>query len=548
MTSTPCPVCHGSRLKPEVLSILVGGKNICQVTALTVRDCLQFFTNLQLSQRQQIIAKQVLKEIMARLQFLNDVGLDYLTLDRSAGTLSGGEAQRIRLATQIGSGLTGVLYILDEPSIGLHQRDNGKLLETLKHLRDLGNTLLVVEHDEETMYAADQIIDIGPGAGEHGGEVVAQGTVEEIKQVQASMTGTYLSGRKYIPVPKKRRPLDGRYLTIKGARANNLKNIDVSIPLGVFTVVTGVSGSGKSTLINDILYNTLGAKLNGARLRPAEHDSIEGLELVDKVINIDQSPIGRTPRSNPATYTGVFDFIRELFSQTNEAKMRGYKSGRFSFNVKGGRCEACKGDGMNKIEMNFLPDVYVPCEVCHGARYNRDTLEVHYKGKNIAEVLDMTVSEACEFFKNLPRIYRKLEVLQDVGLGYIHLGQAATTLSGGEAQRVKLATELSRRSTGRTVYILDEPTTGLHIADVHKLLDVLQRLVEGGDSVIVIEHNLDVIKVADYIIDLGPEGGDKGGTLVACGTPEEVAKVKKSYTGQYIKQELAKAKQNGWYQ
>ena len=548
MTSTPCPVCHGSRLKPEVLSILIGGKNICQVTALTVRDCLRFFANLELSQRQQIIARQVLKEIKARLQFLNDVGLDYLTLDRSAGTLSGGEAQRIRLATQIGSGLTGVLYILDEPSIGLHQRDNGKLLETLKHLRDLGNTLLVVEHDEETMYTADQIIDIGPGAGEHGGQVVAQGTVEEIKQVENSVTGTYLSGRKFIPVPKKRRTLDGRYLTIKGARANNLKNIDVDIPLGVFTVVTGVSGSGKSTLINDILYNTLGAKLNGARLRPAEHDSIEGLELVDKVINIDQSPIGRTPRSNPATYTGVFDFIRELFSQTNEAKMRGYKSGRFSFNVKGGRCEACKGDGMNKIEMNFLPDVYVPCEVCHGARYNRDTLEVHYKGKNIAEVLDMTVSEACEFFKNLPRIYRKLEVLQDVGLGYIHLGQAATTLSGGEAQRVKLATELSRRSTGRTVYILDEPTTGLHIADVHKLLEVLQRLVEGGDSVIVIEHNLDVIKVADYIIDLGPEGGDKGGTLVACGTPEEVAKVKKSYTGQYIKQELAKAKQNGWYQ
>lgn len=548
MTSTPCPTCHGSRLKPEVLSILVGGKNICQVTALTVRDCLKFFAGLQLTQRQQLIGKQVLKEIGARLQFLNDVGLEYLTLDRSAGSLSGGEAQRIRLATQIGSGLTGVLYILDEPSIGLHQRDNSKLLATLQHLRDLGNTLLVVEHDEETMYAADQIIDIGPGAGEHGGQVVAQGTAEEIKQVEQSVTGTYLSGRKFIPVPKKRRQCDGRFLTIRGARANNLKNIDVSIPLGVFTVVTGVSGSGKSTLINDILYNTLGAKLNGARLRPAEHDCIEGVEYADKVINIDQSPIGRTPRSNPATYTGVFDFIRELFSQTNEAKMRGYKAGRFSFNVKGGRCEACKGDGMNKIEMNFLPDVYVPCEVCHGARYNRDTLEVHYKGKNIAEVLDMTVSEACEFFKNLPRIYRKLEVLEDVGLGYIHLGQAATTLSGGEAQRVKLATELSRRSTGRTVYILDEPTTGLHIADVHKLLDVLQRLVEGGDSVIVIEHNLDVIKVADYIIDLGPEGGDKGGTLVACGTPEEIAKVKKSYTGQYIKRELAKAKKNGWYQ
>lgn len=547
MTSTPCPTCHGSRLKHEALAILVGGKNICEVTALTVRDCLQFFANLQLNHRQQIIAKQVLKEITARLQFLNDVGLDYLTLDRSAGTLSGGEAQRIRLATQIGSGLTGVLYILDEPSIGLHQRDNGKLLETLKHLRDLGNTLIVVEHDEETMYAADQIIDIGPGAGEHGGEVVAQGTAEEIKLVEQSVTGTYLSGRKFIPVPKHRRECDGRYLTIHGARANNLKNIDVAIPLGVLTVVTGVSGSGKSTLINDILYNALGSKLNGARLRPAEHDSIEGLDEVDKVINIDQSPIGRTPRSNPATYTGVFDFIRELFSQTNEAKMRGYKAGRFSFNVKGGRCEACKGDGMNKIEMNFLPDVYVPCEVCHGARYNRDTLEVHYKGKTIAEVLDMTVSEACEFFKNQPRIARKLQMIEDVGLGYIHLGQAATTLSGGEAQRVKLATELSRRSTGRTVYILDEPTTGLHIADVHKLLDVLQRLVEAGDSVIVIEHNLDVIKVADYIIDLGPEGGDKGGTLVASGTPEEVAKVKKSYTGQYIKAELAKAKKNGWY-
>lgn len=547
MVSKPCPECHGHRLKPEVLSILVGGKNICQVTALTVRDCMDFFAKLELTERQKLIARQILKEIGARLQFLNDVGLDYLTLDRSAGTLSGGEAQRIRLATQIGSGLTGVLYILDEPSIGLHQRDNGKLLETLKHLRNLGNTLLVVEHDEETMYAADQIIDIGPGAGEHGGQVVAQGTVEEIKLVEASVTGTYLSGRKFIPVPKHRRHCDGRYITIKGARANNLKNIDVDIPLGVFTVVTGVSGSGKSTLINDILYNALGSKLNGARLRPAEHDAIEGIEQTDKVINIDQSPIGRTPRSNPATYTGVFDFIRELFSQTNEAKMRGYKAGRFSFNVKGGRCEACKGDGMNKIEMNFLPDVYVPCEVCHGARYNRDTLEIHYKGKTIAQVLDMTVSEACEFFKNQPRIFRKLEVLEDVGLGYIHLGQAATTLSGGEAQRVKLATELSRRSTGRTVYILDEPTTGLHIADVHKLLEVLQRLVEGGDSVIVIEHNLDVIKTADYLIDLGPEGGDKGGTLVACGTPEEVAKVKKSYTGQYVKAELAKAKKNGWY-
>lgn len=548
MTSTPCPVCHGARLKPEVLSILVGGKNICEVTALTVRDAINFFETLNLTERQQFIARQILKEILARLRFLNDVGLDYLTLDRAAGTLSGGEAQRIRLATQIGSGLVGVLYILDEPSIGLHQRDNSKLLATLQHLRDLGNTLLVVEHDEETMYAADQIIDIGPGAGEHGGNVVAQGTAEEIKLVENSVTGQYLSGRKFIPVPKKRRECDGRYIEIIGAKANNLKNIDVKIPLGVFTVVTGVSGSGKSTLINDILYNALAAKLHGARLRPSEHKKIRGLENIDKIINIDQSPIGRTPRSNPATYTGVFDFIRELFSQTNEAKMRGYKPGRFSFNVKGGRCEACRGDGMNKIEMNFLPDVYVPCEVCHGARYNRDTLEVHYKGKSIAEVLDMTVTEACEFFKNLPRIARKLQVLEDVGLGYIHLGQAATTLSGGEAQRVKLATELSRRSTGKTLYILDEPTTGLHIADVHKLLDVLQRLVEAGDSVVVIEHNLDVIKTADYLIDLGPEGGDKGGTLVACGTPEELAKVKKSYTGQYVKQVLKQAKDNGWYQ
>lgn len=548
MTSTPCPVCHGARLKPEVLSILVGGKNICEVTALTVRDAINFFETLNLTERQQFIARQILKEILARLRFLNDVGLDYLTLDRAAGTLSGGEAQRIRLATQIGSGLVGVLYILDEPSIGLHQRDNSKLLATLQHLRDLGNTLLVVEHDEETMYAADQIIDIGPGAGEHGGNVVAQGTAEEIKLVENSVTGQYLSGRKFIPVPKKRRECDGRYIEIIGAKANNLKNIDVKIPLGVFTVVTGVSGSGKSTLINDILYNALAAKLHGARLRPSEHKEIRGLENIDKIINIDQSPIGRTPRSNPATYTGVFDFIRELFSQTNEAKMRGYKPGRFSFNVKGGRCEACRGDGMNKIEMNFLPDVYVPCEVCHGARYNRDTLEVHYKGKSIAEVLDMTVTEACEFFKNLPRIARKLQVLEDVGLGYIHLGQAATTLSGGEAQRVKLATELSRRSTGKTLYILDEPTTGLHIADVHKLLDVLQRLVEAGDSVVVIEHNLDVIKTADYLIDLGPEGGDKGGTLVSCGTPEELAKVKKSYTGQYVKQVLKQAKDNGWYQ
>ena len=547
MTNTPCPVCHGSRLKPEVLAILIGGLNIQQVTALTVKECREFFLGLQLTERQRLIGQQVLKEILARLDFLNDVGLDYLTLDRSAGTLSGGEAQRIRLATQIGSGLTGVLYILDEPSIGLHQRDNGRLLGTLKHLRDLGNTLIVVEHDEETMYTADQIIDIGPGAGELGGQVVAQGTAEEVKLVKDSATGNYLSGRKFIPVPRARRPLGDKYLTIKGARANNLKNITVDLPLGVFTVITGVSGSGKSTLINDILYNALAAKLNGARLRPGDHDAITGLEHLDKVINIDQSPIGRTPRSNPATYTGVFDFIRELFSQTNEAKLRGYKAGRFSFNIKGGRCEECKGDGMNKIEMNFLPDVYVPCEHCHGARYNRDTLEILYKGQSIAQVLDMTVDQACQFFQNQPRIYRKLQVLQDVGLGYIRLGQAATTLSGGEAQRVKLATELSRRSTGKTVYILDEPTTGLHIADVHKLLEVLQRLVEAGDSVIVIEHNLDVIKVADYIVDLGPEGGHRGGTLVAAGTPEQVAQVKESYTGQYIKQALEQAESNGWY-
>ena len=546
MASTPCPECHGKRLKPEALAVLIGGKNICDVTSLTVRDCIKFFDALELTERQQIIARQILKEILARLHFLNDVGLDYLSLDRASGSLSGGEAQRIRLATQIGSGLVGVLYILDEPSIGLHQRDNGKLLETLKHLRDLGNTLLVVEHDEETMYAADQIIDIGPGAGENGGHVVAQGTVEEIKKNAKSITGQYLSGRKFVPVPKERRQGNGNYLTVKGARANNLKNIDVAFPLGVLTVVTGVSGSGKSTLVNDILYNALAAKLHGARLHAAEHEAILGLENVDKVINIDQSPIGRTPRSNPATYTGVFDFIRELFSNSNEAKMRGYKPGRFSFNVKGGRCESCRGDGMNKIEMHFLPDVYVPCEVCSGSRYNRETLEVHYKGKNIAQVLDMTVSEACEFFKNLPRIHRKMEVLEDVGLGYIRLGQAATTLSGGEAQRVKLATELSRRSTGKTIYILDEPTTGLHTADVHKLLEVLQRLVESGDTVVVIEHDLDVIKTADYIIDLGPEGGDKGGTLVATGTPEEVAKSKKSYTAVYIKQVLDAATKNGW--
>ena len=548
MSGNICPDCHGTRLKPEVLSILVGGKNISQVTDLTVRDALQFFRELPLTERQAFIGKQVLKEINARLEFLNNVGLNYLTLSRAAATLSGGEAQRIRLATQIGSGLTGVLYILDEPSIGLHQRDNAKLLETFKHLRDLGNSLLVVEHDEETMYAADEILDIGPGAGEHGGEVVAQGTAAEIARVPESITGQYLSGKKYIPVPKNRREPDGRRLLIRGATGNNLKNIDVAIPLGVFTVVTGVSGSGKSTLINDILYNALASRLHGARLRPLPHKAIEGLENIDKIVNIDQSPIGRTPRSNPATYTGVFDFIRALFARTNEAKVRGYTQGRFSFNVKGGRCEACRGDGVNKIEMNFLPDVYVPCEVCHGARYNRDTLEVHYKGKNIAQVLDMTVSEALVYFENQERIQRKLQVLEDVGLGYIRLGQAATTLSGGEAQRIKLATELSKRGTGRTIYLLDEPTTGLHIADVHKLLGVLQRLVDAGDTVVVIEHNLDVIKSADYLIDLGPEGGDQGGTVVGCGTPEALAKVPASYTGQYLKKILAAARKNKQYE
>ena len=538
MTSIPCPTCHGTRLKPEVLAITVGDKNIQQVTAYTVEKAIKFFEGLKLTKRQAFIAKQILKEILARLHFLDNVGLNYLTLDRRAGTLSGGEAQRIRLATQIGSGLVGVLYILDEPSIGLHQRDNAKLLATLKNLRDMGNTVLVVEHDEETMYAADQIIDIGPGAGEKGGKIVAQGTAQEISTVPESITGQYLSGKKFIGVPKTRRKGNGKFITVKGARANNLKDIDVKFPLGVFTVVTGVSGSGKSTLVNDILYQALAHDLQGARLRPLAHDKIVGMKNIDKVINIDQSPIGRTPRSNPATYTGVFDPIRTLFASTNEAKIRGYKPGRFSFNVKGGRCEACSGDGVNKIEMNFLPDVYVPCDVCHGARYNRETLEVHYKGKNISDVLAMTVTEACEYFKNQQRILRKLQVLEDVGLGYIHLGQAATTLSGGEAQRVKLATELAKVGTGNTLYILDEPTTGLHIDDVAKLLQVLERLVEAGNTVVVIEHNLDVIKTADYLIDLGPEGGDKGGTIVAEGTPETVAKVKKSYTGQYLKKVL----------
>lgn len=535
MSETLCPVCHGARLKPETLAVTVGDRNIYEVTQLTIRECDAFFASLELTAREQKIAGQVLKEIHARLGFLITVGLDYLTLARAAGTLSGGEAQRIRLATQIGSGLVGVLYILDEPSIGLHQRDNNRLLEALCHLRDLGNTLIVVEHDEDTMYAADHIIDIGPGAGEKGGRVVAQGTVEEIKQVPESITGQYLSRVRYIPVPAKRRTGNGHCIEVVGAAQNNLKNLRVKFPLGVFTVVTGVSGSGKSTLVNEILYKGLASKLYHAKGKPGKFKKINGLQYIDKIIDIDQSPIGRTPRSNPATYTGVFDMIRSLFSQTSEAKVRGYKPGRFSFNVKGGRCEACRGDGIIKIEMHFLPDVYVPCEVCKGARYNRETLEVRYKGKSIADVLDMVIDEAVEFFKNVPGIARKLKVIQDVGLGYIKLGQPATTLSGGEAQRVKLATELARRSTGKTLYILDEPTTGLHTADIHKLLEILQRLVEGGDTVIVIEHNLDVIKTADHIIDLGPEGGDKGGTVVAEGRPEDIVKVKASYTGTFLK-------------
>ena len=542
MSTTPCPKCKGARLKPEVLSITIGDKNIKQVTDMTIAEASEFFKNLKFTEREEIIAKQIMKELHARLGFLLDVGLEYLTLSRAAGTLSGGEAQRIRLATQIGSGLVGVLYILDEPSIGLHQRDNNRLLATLKHLRDLGNTLIVVEHDEDTMYAADCIIDIGPKAGAGGGEVVAQGTVEEIKQNLNSITGQYLSRRKYIPVPKERRKGNGNFIEVVGAKENNLKNINVKFPLGVFTVVTGVSGSGKSTLVNEILYKGLASKLYTIKGKPGKHKEIKGIENIDKIINIDQSPIGRTPRSNPATYTGVFDSIRELFSQTNEAKIRGYKPGRFSFNVKGGRCEACHGDGIIKIEMHFLPDVYVPCEVCKGARYNRETLEVKYKGKTISDVLNMTVDEGCVFFENIPKIYRYMKVLQDVGLGYIQLGQPATTLSGGEAQRVKLASELARRSTGKTLYILDEPTTGLHTADIHQLLDVLQRLVDGGDTVVVIEHNLDVIKTADYLIDLGPEGGNRGGTIVAKGTPEDITKVKASYTGQFLKPLLEEGK------
>ena len=535
MTSKPCPVCLGTRLKREALSVFVGGKNINEATRLTVQESRDFFRNLDLTEREQAIAHQIRKEIDARLGFLINVGLDYLTLDRAAGTLSGGEAQRIRLATQIGSGLVGVLYILDEPSIGLHQRDNQRLLNALKNLRDLGNTLLVVEHDEETMFNADHIIDIGPGAGVHGGYVIAQGTVEDIQACEASITGQYLSGKLSIPVPEQRRRPNGKWIEILGAAENNLAQIDVRFPLGIFTAVTGVSGSGKSTLVNEILYKALAQKLYRSHTRPGVHAEIRGAEHIDKIIDIDQSPIGRTPRSNPATYTGLFDSVRELFSQTPEARLRGYKPGRFSFNVKGGRCEACRGDGIIKIEMHFLPDVYVPCEVCHGDRYNRETLDVHYKGKNIAEVLNMVVEEALAFFANVPKIQRKLQVLNDVGLGYIKLGQAATTLSGGEAQRVKLATELARRSTGKTLYILDEPTTGLHVADVHRLLEVLDRLVDAGDSVVVIEHNLDVIKRADYVIDLGPEGGARGGRVVACGTPEELAAVNASYTGQYLK-------------
>ena len=535
MSNMHCDECNGARLKKEILCIKIGDKNINELTDMSIRQIQQFLRNLELTDSQKMIAEMILKEVDARLQFLIDVGLEYLTLSRSAGTLSGGEAQRIRLATQIGSGLTGVLYILDEPSIGLHQRDNEKLIGTLKKLRDLGNTLIVVEHDEDTMYAADQIIDIGPGAGVHGGNVMAQGTAEEIKQVKGSITGDYLSGRKQIHVPSQRRKGNKKCIEVVGATENNLKNISVKFPLGVFTCVTGVSGSGKSTLVNEVLYKNIAQQLNGASEKPGKCKQIKGLNNIDKIINIDQSPIGRTPRSNPATYTGAFDLIRDIFAGTNEAKMRGYAKGRFSFNVSGGRCESCNGDGVHKIEMHFLPDVYVPCEVCKGKRYNRETLEVKYKGKNIADVLDMTVEEALGFFENIPKIKNKIQTLYDVGLGYIKLGQPSTTLSGGEAQRVKLATELSKRATGKTLYILDEPTTGLHIADVHRLVDILQRLVDTGNSIIVIEHNLDLIKTADHIIDLGPEGGDAGGEVVAVGTPEQICKNEKSYTGKFLK-------------
>jgi excinuclease ABC subunit A len=540
MRETPCPACKGARLKPEVLAVTLGGKSIAEVCALSIDDCAIFLKQVTLNKREAQIAERVMKEVHARLGFLLDVGLDYLSLDRPAATLSGGEAQRIRLATQIGSGLVGVLYVLDEPSIGLHQRDNRRLIETLTRLRDLGNTLIVVEHDEETIRTADWVVDIGPGAGEHGGKIVVSGSYEELIASKESITGAYLSGRRSIEIPKTRRAVDPkRQLVIKGAKENNLKDVEVSIPLGLFVSVTGVSGSGKSTLVNDILYTTLANKLNGARLVPGRHRTITGIDQLDKVVHVDQSPIGRTPRSNPATYTGVFDKVRALFAETTEAKVRGYQQGRFSFNVKGGRCENCSGDGTITIEMNFLPDVYVPCEVCHGARYNRETLEVHYKGKTIAEVLDMPIEIAHAFFESVPTIARYLKTLCDVGLGYVRLGQSAPTLSGGEAQRVKLATELQRRSTGRTIYVLDEPTTGLHFEDVNKLLGVLKRLVESGNTVIVIEHNLDVIKSSDWVIDMGPEGGFRGGTVVAEGSPEDVAKVKASYTGQYLAEVLA---------
>ena len=540
MSNSECPKCKGARLKPEILSVKIGDKNINDLTDMSIKNIKEFLNNVELTKTQTMIADMILKEIDKRLQFLIDVGLEYLTLSRSAGTLSGGEAQRIRLATQIGSGLTGVLYILDEPSIGLHQRDNDKLLATLKKLRDLGNTLIVVEHDEDTMYAADQIIDIGPGAGSHGGNVMAQGTAEEVKLVENSVTGQYLSGRKKIPVPKKRRKMvKGRVIEVQGARENNLKNISVKFPLGLFTCITGVSGSGKSTLVNEVLYKTVAKELNGANEKPGKCKGVKGLEQIDKIINIDQSPIGRTPRSNPATYTGVFDLIRDIFAGTNEAKLRGYQKGRFSFNVAGGRCESCNGDGVHKIEMHFLPDVFVPCEVCKGKRYNHETLEVKYKGKSIADVLDMTVEEALEFFDKIPKIKQKLQTLYDVGLSYIKLGQPSTTLSGGEAQRVKLATELSKRATGKTLYILDEPTTGLHIADVHKLVDILQRLVDTGNTILVIEHNLDLIKTCDYIVDLGPEGGENGGEVIAVGTPEQICKNDRSYTGKFLKKYLS---------
>lgn len=539
MSKITCPTCGGKRLKPEVLAVTIGNKSIADVCGMSITDVLAFIDGLVLSESEKIIASRIYKELKARLRFLVNVGLEYLTLSRSASGLSGGEAQRIRLATQIGSGLVGVLYILDEPSIGLHQRDNDRLLATLKGLRDLGNTLIVVEHDEDTMRSADYIVDIGPGPGVHGGHVVAQGSVEDIMNAPESITGQFLSGKRFIPIPEERRkPSDERWLCVEGCRENNLKNITVKIPLGVFTCVTGVSGSGKSSLVNGIIRNTLLRMLNRARTKSGEFDSISGVQYLDKVIDIDQSPIGRTPRSNPATYVGVFDLIREVFAMTPDAKMHGYTNGRFSFNVKGGRCESCRGDGIIKIEMHFLPDVYVPCEVCKGKRYNRETLEVRYRGKTIADVLDMTVEQALEFFSAHPKIAKKLQTLFDVGLGYIKLGQSSTTLSGGEAQRVKLANELARRDTGRTLYILDEPTTGLHVADVERLLAILERLCDSGSSVLVIEHNLDVIKTADYIIDLGPEGGDRGGSIVACGTPEQVALVENSYTGQYLKKIL----------